>query len=116
VWEHLLGGFHGHSMTGRFVWANWPVSMKFTIELLSSQNDQFNCVGNDLSAAERLLIQQLLPCFNISLNNLPTPIPPAYRPANAPLRCARSLTRLTYEAERAVKAEDHQIWLEEFEK
>ena len=24
VWEHLLGGFKGHSIVGRFVWANWP--------------------------------------------------------------------------------------------
>ena len=37
VWEHLLGGFKGHSTVGRFVWCNWPTSMNFTIELLSSQ-------------------------------------------------------------------------------
>jgi hypothetical protein len=35
VWEHLLSGFKGHSIMGRFVWCNWPKSMSFTIELLS---------------------------------------------------------------------------------
>jgi hypothetical protein len=41
VWDHLLGGFHGHSIIGRFVWCNWPKSMSFTLELLSSQTEQF---------------------------------------------------------------------------
>lgn len=22
VWDHLLGGFHGHSIVGRFIWSN----------------------------------------------------------------------------------------------
>src|SRR5512137_1541114 len=64
VWEHLMGGFHGHSIVGRFIWCNWPKSMNFTIELLSSQFKEFDGVGNDLSAAERQLIQQWTPCFN----------------------------------------------------
>ena len=115
MWEHLLGGFHGHSIVGRFVWCNWPKSMKFTIELMSSQSEQFNAVGNDLNAAERLLIQQWLPCFNISLNRQPTPVPPSYLPPNANLRCGRSLNKLIHEAERAVKAEDNQLWLQELE-
>src|SRR5688572_27593826 len=57
VWEHLLSGFKGHSMVGRFVWCNWPKSMSFTIELLSSQTEQFRGVGHELSASERMLIQ-----------------------------------------------------------
>jgi len=36
VWEHLLGGFKGHSFLGRFIWVNWPKSMNFTVDLLSS--------------------------------------------------------------------------------
>ncbi len=116
VWEHLLGGFKGHSIVGRFVWANWPVSMKFTIELLSSQNEQFAVVGNDLSAAERLMIQQWSPCFNISQNVRPTPIPQAYQPANARFRFGRGLNKLIHEAERAVKVEDRQSWIRELEK
>lgn len=115
VWEHLLGGFKGHSIVGRFVWCNWPVSMKFTLELLSSRAEQFNPLENDLDAAERFLIQQWAPCFNVSLNNQPTPVPPAYLPANGRLRCARSLNRLLHEAERAVKAEEARHWIQELE-
>ena len=112
VWEHLLNGFKGRSMMGRFVWCNWPVSMNFTIELMCSQAVQFNTVGNDLSAAERMLIQQWSPCFNISLNNQPTPLPASYLPPNAPFRRRRSLNMLIHEAERAVKAEDTKLWMQ----
>jgi hypothetical protein len=115
VWEHLLGGFKGHSMVGRFVWTNWPGSMKFTVELLNSKLEQFNGVGNNLSEAERLLIQQHTPCFNISHNIQRTPIPEKYFPANGSLRCPRSLNKIIYEAERAVKAEERQVWLRELE-
>jgi hypothetical protein len=112
VWEHLLGGFHGHSIMGRFVWCNWPRSMRFTIELMSSKSAQFESVGNDLSAAERSLIEQLSPCFNVSLNVQPTPLPPSYLPPNSKFRCSRSLNKLRHEAERAVRAEDNQLWVE----
>ena len=112
VWEHLLSGFKGHSIMGRFVWCNWPTSMKFTIELLSSQLEQFWVVGNELSASERLLIQRWSPCFNISQNGQPTPVPDSYLPANAPFRRRRSFNMLIHEAERAVKAEDTQLWIE----
>ena len=112
VWEHLLGGFKGHSIMGRCVWCNWPTSMKFTIELLSSQLEQFGVVGNELSASERLLIQRCSPCFNISQNGQPTPVPDSYLPANAPFRRRRSFNMLIHEAERAVKAEDTKLWIE----
>ena len=115
VWDHLLNGFKGHSIMGRFVWVNWPASMKFTIELLSSQSEQFDAVGNDLDAAESLLIQQWSPCFNVSLNSQPTPLPSMCSPPNAPFRRRRSLNMLIHEAERAVKAEDTQVWLESIE-
>lgn len=113
VWEHLLNGFKGHSIMGRFVWCNWPASMKFTIELLSSQSGQFSIVGNDVNAAERLLIQHWSPCFNVSQNSQPAPVPHPYLPPNARLRCSRSLNKLIHEAERAVKAEDNQLWVQE---
>ncbi|MBL8098458.1 MAG: hypothetical protein JNK81_04715 [Anaerolineales bacterium] len=115
VWEHLLSGFKGHSMVGRFVWCNWPKSMNFTIELMSSQSEQFIDVQNDLSASERLLIQKWSPCFNVSLNNQPTPIPTSYLPANAPFRRRQSFKALLYQAERAVKAEDTKLLLENME-
>jgi hypothetical protein len=41
VWKHLRNGFKGHSGIGRFIWCNWPTSMKFTIELLNSKFEQF---------------------------------------------------------------------------
>lgn len=110
VWEHLLGGFKGHSITGRFVWVNWPKSMNFTIELLSSKFEQFNSVSHDLNAAEQLLIQRWAPCFNVSLNPQPTAVPPTYLPPNARFRRRRSLKQLIREAERAVKAEDNLLW------
>ena len=115
VWEHLLNGFKGHSIMGRFVWCNWPTSMKFTIELLNSQSEQFNIVGNDVNAAERLLIQHWSPCFNLSQNNQSTPLPNSYLPPNAPFRRRRSLNMLIHEAERAVKAEDSKLWLQNME-
>lgn len=115
VWEHLLSGFKGHSIVGRFVWCNWPRSMNFTIELLSSRSEQFSEVGNELNAAERLLIQRWSPCFNVSLNAQPTPLPNSYLPPNAPFRRRRSFNALIHEAERAVKAEDMKLWLENLE-
>ena len=115
VWEHLLSGFKGHSIVGRFVWVNWPRSMSFTTELLSSKSEQFGVVGNDLSASERMLIQRWSPCFNVSLNNQPTPLPTSYLPPNAPFRRRRSLNALLHDAERAVKADDAKLWLQSME-
>ncbi|MFZ5877836.1 MAG: hypothetical protein ACOY0R_00550 [Chloroflexota bacterium] len=114
VWEHLMGGFHGHSIVGRFVWANWPLSMKFTIEMFSSKSAQFDAVGQDLSAAERELIQRWTPCFNVSLNVQPIPVPSHYRPPNARLRCG-GLTKLQREAARTVQAEETAAWVQGLE-
>ena len=113
VWEHLLGGFHGHSIVGRFIWSNWPVSMKFTIELLSSKSERFDEVGNNLDTAERQLIQARTPCFNVSLNAAPAPIPSAYRPMNAKFRFRHGLNQLKREAERAVRADENKAWIQE---
>jgi len=115
VWEHLLGGFHGHSIVGRFVWVNWPRSMSFTIELLSSRSEGFNDLGNDLNASERSLVLRWSPCFNVSLNNQPMPLPESYLPPNAQFRRRRSLNAMIHEAERAVKADDTKHWLQNME-
>jgi hypothetical protein len=112
VWEHLLNGFKGHSIVGRFVWCNWPQSMSFTIELLNSRSEQFGVVGNELNASERLLIERWSPCFNASQNSQPTPLPNSYLPPNAPFRRRRSLNMLLHGAERAVKAEDTKLWIQ----
>lgn len=108
VWQHLLDGFKGRSLVGRFVWSNWPTSMRFTLELLSSQSAQFHAIGHDVTAVEQGLIAQWSPCLNVTHNRQPTPIPPAYRLPNASLRCGRSLKKLIREAERAVRMEDNQ--------
>jgi hypothetical protein len=115
VWEHLIGGFKGHSMVGRFVWCNWPASMSFTVELSSSRFEQFGDVEHELNASERLLIQRWSPCFNISLNQQPTSLPDCYLPPNAPFRRRRSFNALLHEAERAVKADEAKRWLEDLE-
>ena len=115
VWDHLLGGFHGHSPVGRFVWCNWPVSMSFTIELLGSGSAQLDLPGHDLNLAERELIRRWSPCFNVSLNSQPTPVPPTYIPYNARMRCSRLLARLVHQARRAVQAEDRARWIRELE-
>lgn len=115
LWEHLLSGFKGHSMVGRFVWCNWPTSMSFTIELLSSQSEAFDMFQHDLNTAEKYLIQQHAPCLNVSLNEHPTALPVNYLPPNAPFRRRRGLQTLIREAERAVKAEDTKLWIENME-
>jgi hypothetical protein len=111
VWEHLRNGFKGRSVIGRFILSNWPRSLKFDIELVSSLAERFNPIRHDVSLAERELIQQMTPCFNEALNRQPTPLPARYIRPNAPLRCSRSLKKLIYEAERAVKAEERQCWM-----
>lgn len=113
VWEHLRNGFKGRSTIGRFILANWPVSLKFNIELLSSQADRFGDVAHDLDAAERSLIQQLAPCFNDLLNSQPTPLPARYAPPTARPLCSRSLNKLIHEAQRAVRADEKLSWLSE---
>lgn len=115
VWEHLRGGFKGHSIVGRFIWCNWPVSMRFAIELMSSQSEDFNLIGNDVLAAERQLIQQWTPCFNVSQNSQPTPVPRCYLPYNGKLRCSRSLNKLIHQAERTVKADEAALWVQEID-
>ncbi len=115
VWEHLLSGFKGHSIVGRFVWCNWPRSMNFTVELLSSRSEQFVDVRHELNASEGLLIRRWSPCFNVSQNHQPTSLPDSYLPPNAPFRRRRSLNMLIHEAERAVKADDTKLWLESME-
>jgi hypothetical protein len=112
VWDHLLSGFHGHSMVGRFMWANWPASMKFTIELMSSRSEAFTAIGHELNAAERQLIERWSPCFNLSLNSQPTALPLRYRPANARLQCG-GLNKLIHQAERVVKVDDARLLLQE---
>src|SRR5512133_268697 len=99
VWDHIKNGYKWRTDVGRFILCNWPKSMNYEIELLSSGSPEFNEVGNDLSKAEQLLIRRYKPCFNISQNDDPTPLPAVYLPPTSEIRCTRSLTRLRYQAE-----------------
>ncbi len=113
VWEHIRNGFKGRSMVGRFILCNWPVSLRFSIELMCSQSARFATVGHDLNAAEQYLIVSLSPCFNEVLNSRPTPLPDRYAAPNTKPRCSRSLNKLIHEAERAVRADERRLWLGE---
>ena len=104
VWEHIKGGSHGHSITGRFVLCNWPASARFTIELRTSSDPAFGAACGNLDAAECRLIDTLRPCFNISLNSEPRPLPAAYLPPNAPIRNLKSYRRMLREAGYAARA------------
>jgi predicted GIY-YIG superfamily endonuclease len=111
VWEHLHGGFKGRSVVGRFVLCNWPRSMRFIIELMSSKSARFDAVGNSPDAAERHLVEQLSPCFNEAMNRHPTPLPNRYLPPNVLVRRPRSIKRMIREAGYAVRSESNkQLW------
>ena len=105
VWRHILDGFKGRSMVGRFILCNWPASMKFVIELLSSRSSPFDPVDNNLNLAEQLLIEQFSPCFNVALNSQPTPLPARYAPPGSTITCSRSLGKLIRQADIVLQAE-----------
>jgi hypothetical protein len=113
VWQHVLDGFKGRSMLGRFILCNWPASLRFTVELRDSRTAAFADVGHDLNAAERMLIERHTPCFNEALNPHPIALPPRYVPPGPTIRCARSLGKLIGEARRAVEADRRRAWLAE---
>jgi hypothetical protein len=105
VWRHILDGYKGRSVVGRFILCNWPASMRFTVELLSSRAPQFADMDHNLSAAERWLIEHHAPCLNVTLNSQPTPLPARYAPPGQRITAPRSLTRLISQASMASKAD-----------
>jgi len=113
VWDHIRNGYKWRSDVGRFILCNWPKSMNYVIELLSSSSHEFDSVGNNLSRAEEMLIKMYKPCFNISQNNEPSPIPQIYLPPSSVIRCSRSLQKLRYQAEQAIRNDERKKWLEE---
>jgi hypothetical protein len=113
VWRHILDGYKGRSVVGRFIHCNWPASMRFTIELLSSRSPQFADLGHDLLAAERRLIEHYAPCFNVSQNSQPTALPACYAPPGQRITSPRSLTRLISQASMAVQADRRRAWASE---
>jgi hypothetical protein len=113
VWSHVRNGYKARSDVGRFLLANWPRSLHFEIELLSSQSPAFDRVGRDAAAAEELLIRRHRPCFNESLNADPAALPAGYRPPSSPIRCPRSPRGLRSQAARAVREEEKAGWIAE---
>lgn len=113
VWDHIKNAYKWRSDVGRFILCNWPRSMNYEIELLCSSSPEFASVGNDLLRAEEMLIRQHKPCFNISQNDSPTPLPDTYLPPGVEIRCSRSLRRLQYQAEQAIRNDHRRKWLAE---
>ncbi len=115
VWQHILDGYKGRSVVGRFLLCNWPASLRFTIELLSSRSEPFTDLGHDLNAAERRLIEDHRPCFNVALNAQPTPLPAAYAPPGQQITCPRGLNKLINQARIVAQVEARRRWVEESE-
>jgi hypothetical protein len=112
VWDHLKSGFKGRSDVGLFILCNWPKSMNYEIELLASNAPEFEVVGNNLLRAEEMLIKKHRPCFNISQNRDPSPIPEQYLSPGLAIKCPRSLTRLRYQAELSIRNDERKKWME----
>jgi len=98
VWRHLHDGFKGRSLVGKFVRVNWPRSMNFVIELYKAQDPRFADLHHDRTAAEAQLIMQWQPCFNATLNHLPTPLAAYYQPPTAVVRYPRNMRGMIREA------------------
>lgn len=113
VWRHVRDGHKARSVVGRFILRNWPSSLRYTVELLSSRSGRFAGVGHDLTAAENSLIAQFAPCFNRTANARPTPLPADYAPPSGPIRCSRNLKHLIREAGYARQAEQRKQMLDE---
>lgn len=111
VWEHIKGGPHGHSLVGRFILCNWPRSARFTVDLMSSQMARFASVRHNLNASEQALIEEWSPCFNVSLNSSPTPLPAGYLPPNASIKYLKNFRRMLREAGYAARgSKDDMEW------
>ncbi len=113
VWDHIKNGYKWRTDVGRFILCNWPKSMNYEIELLSSTSPEFASVDHDLLRAEEMLIKKYKPCFNVSQNDEPTPVPGMYLPPSTTIRCSRSLRRLQYQAEQAIRNDQKKKWIEE---
>jgi hypothetical protein len=115
VWQHIHDGYKGRSTVGRFILCNWPLSLKFTIELMSAQSSLFAAQDNQLDAAERTLIEHYTPCFNRALNVHPSSLPDRYDPPNVPIKSPHSPTGLIREARNWMKGQKKKAWMLEEE-
>ena len=111
VWEHFYAGFKGRSLVGRFIICNWPASMRFTIELMSSRSARFYPVEHDLNRSEQFLIEQFSPCLNTALNPAPAPIPSRYASPYTSLKFHHHPQRFIRQAAQAIQAGQKRDWL-----
>ena len=111
VWKHFYAGFKGRSLVGRLIICNWPVSMRFTVEMMSSRSARFAPVENDLNRSEQLLIQQYSPCLNTALNPQQTPLPSRYASPYTSLKFFHHPQKLIREAAQAIQAGQKKAWL-----
>jgi hypothetical protein len=112
VWDHIKNGYKARSEVGLFILCNWPKSMNFQIDLLSSRAQEFDEVEHNVSRAEEILIKRFKPCFNISQNSEPCPIPETYFPPSSAIRSPRSLIRMRYQAEQSILNDKRKMWME----
>lgn len=115
IWEHFYDGFKGRSLVGRFIVCNWPVSMHFMVELMSSRNERYACVENDRNRSEELLIQRYTPCLNTTMNPQPTSIPERYFSPYTSLKFRLHPRRCIHQAAQAIQADRKKAWLAQSE-
>ena len=114
AWGHVIDGYKGRSVIGRFLLCNWPLSLKFTMEFYSAQHELFTAVGNSLDAAEKLLIEQGKPCFNITANPAPTPLPARYQLPSAHPHQLHRLAAMKGIARAYLRADNKRRTLDEY--
>ncbi len=115
AWQHIQDAYKGRSVIGRFLLCNWPLSMHFTLEFYSAAHEQFAGVEHELDAAEKRLIEQWKPCFNVAANPAPSPLPSRYQPPSARPQHLRRLGAMRSEARAFLRAENKRKTLDEIE-
>lgn len=115
AWQHIHDAYKGRSVIGRFILCNWPASMHFTLEFYHAAHPCFTEVEYNLNAAEKQLIEQWQPCFNVIANPTPSPLPGCYLPPDAHPRHLRRLGTMRNEARAYLRAEKRRETLEDIE-
>ena len=104
VWDHFYAGFKARSVMGRFIVCNWPVSMRFTLEMYDARDPLFAPAGHDLDQAEQWLIRHHQPCLNTTHNPTPNPLPSQYLHPLTPMRIRLHPKRCLQQAAQAIDA------------
>jgi hypothetical protein len=113
AWQHIHDAYKGRSVIGRFLLCNYPASLHFTLEFYCAAHARFAGVEHNLDAAEKQLIEQWQPCFNVTANPSPTPLPACYLPPTARPQHLRRLGTMKSEARAYLRAENKRKTLDE---